>query len=226
MVTWQTEQGTAQGYLALPESGKGPGVLVLHAWWGLTDLFKEVCDRLAAAGFVALAPDLFGNEATAQTITEAEQLVSTEDVEAIQAITIGASQFLRQHSAVQGETIGTVGFSFGAAWALLLATVFRPDDIGAVVVFYGNHGGLEWDDFVKAQAAFLGHFAENDPYEETEVVQHTLSELHKAGREATFHFYPGTGHWFFEHNQPNAYNPDAAQLAWERTVIFLKQHLN
>ena len=225
MVTWPIENGTAQGYLALPEGGKGPGVLVLHAWWGLTELFKEVCDRLAAAGFVALAPDIFGNGATAQTIAEAEQLIETADDAAAESIVISASQFLRQHPAVQGETIGTVGFSFGAAWALLLATVFRPDDIGAVVVFYGNHGGLEWDDFAKARATFLGHFAENDPYEETEVVQNTLSELHKAGREATFHFYPGTGHWFFESNRPDAYHQEAAQLAWERTLAFLKQHV-
>jgi carboxymethylenebutenolidase len=225
MVTWQTEQGTAQGYLALPEGGQGPGVLVLHAWWGLTDLFKDVCDRLAAAGFVALAPDLFGNGATAQTIAEAEQLITAVDDAAAEAIVVSACQFLHQHPAVQGDTIGTMGFSFGAAWALLLATFFQPDDIGAVVLFYGNHGGLEWDDFAKVRAAFLGHFAENDPYEETEVVQNTLAEIHKAGREATFHFYPGTGHWFFEDNRPDAYNADAAQLAWQRTLTFLKQHL-
>lgn len=225
MVTWQTEKGTAQGYLALPEGGKGPGVLVLHAWWGLTELFTAVCDRLAAAGFVALAPDLFGNGATAQTIAEAEQLIATVDGAAAEAIVISASQFLRQHPAVQGETLGTMGFSFGAAWAMLLATVFQPNDIGAVVLFYGNHGGLAWDDFAQARAVFQGHFAEDDPYEDAETVRHTLAELHKAGRTATFHFYPGTGHWFFESNRPDAYNPDAAQLAWERTVTFLQQHL-
>lgn len=225
MVTWQTEKGTAQGYLALPEAGSGPGVLVLHAWWGLTDVFTAVCDRLAAAGFVALAPDLFGNGATAQTIAEAEQLVETVDGAAAEAIVISASQFLRQHPAVQGETLGTVGFSFGAAWALLLATVFQPNDIGAVVLFYGNHGGLEWDDFTQARAVFQGHFAEDDPYEDAETVRHTLAELHKAGRTATFHFYPGTGHWFFESNRPDAYNPDAAKLAWERTLAFLQEQL-
>lgn len=225
MVTWQTEKGIAQGYLALPERETGPGVLVLHAWWGLTELFTTFCDRLAAAGFVALAPDLFGNGATAQTIAEAEQLVQTVDGAAAEAIVISASQFLRHHPAVQGGTIGTVGFSFGAAWAMLLATVFRPDDISAVILFYGNHGGLEGDDFAKARAAFLGHFAENDPYEDAETVRHTLAELHKAGRTATFHFYPGIGHWFFEHNRLDAYNPDAAQLAWERMITFLKQHV-
>jgi carboxymethylenebutenolidase len=94
------------------------------------------------------------------------------------------------------------------------------------VLFYGNHPGLDGDDFANAQAAFLGHFAENDPYEDAEEVQHTLTKLHQAGREATFHTYPGTGHWFFEPDQPDAYNPDAAQLAWERTITFLKQHLS
>jgi carboxymethylenebutenolidase len=227
MVTWQTEKGEANGYLALPEGGQGPGVLVLHAWWGLTEFFKGFCDKLAAEGFVVLAPDLFGNGATAETIAEAEQLAESAEaeLEPIQAIVSSAVQFLQGHPAVQGDGIGTVGFSFGAAWALLLATVFQPTDLAAVVLFYGNHSGIEWDDYAKSKAAFLGHFAEDDPYEDVESVQNSLGEIHKAGREAAFHFYPGTGHWFFEENQPDAYNAEAAELAWERTVKFLREQL-
>src|SRR5690606_36678553 len=112
---------------------------------------------------------------------------------------------------------------FGAAWAIALAGTYQPDHVGAVVLFYGNYPGYTAEDFARTPAAFLGHFAENDPYEEREAVEQTLAELHKAGREATFDFYPGTGHWFYENNQPAAYDPQSAQLAWERTLAFLKE---
>jgi carboxymethylenebutenolidase len=222
MISWQTETGSANGYLALPASGHGPGVLVLHAWWGLTEFIEALCDRFAAAGFVALAPDLYGNGATAETIAEAEQLIQADDYEGIQAIVGSAVHFLAGHSAVQGNGIGVVGFSFGAPYAILAACELAPTEIDAVVLFYGNYPGLGSDVFGKAQAAFLGHFAENDPYEDAEELDKTLAEMHKAGRKAWFHEYPGTGHWFFENDRPDAYDAEAAELAWERTVAFLQ----
>ena len=224
MMTWQTENGDKRGYLAVPAAEKGPGVLVLHAWWGLTDFFTDLCDQLAAAGFVVFAPDMFDGQ-TAQTIAQAEQLVETADSEAIQAVVESAVDLLGEHSAVRDDKIGVIGFSFGAAWALLAATAFKPADIGAIVVFYGNHPGLKWDDYAKAEATFLGHFAESDPYESADEVRNTLAEMQKAGREAEFYFYPGTGHWFFESNRPDAYQPEAAQLAWARTLAFLQEEL-
>lgn len=224
MVSWQTESGTAEGYLALPAGEQGPGVLVLHAWWGLTDFFKGLCDQLAREGFVVLAPDLFEG-ATAETVAEAEELVESNEGELTSEVVQSGARFLRNHPAVQGERIGVVGFSFGAAWAIALAGTYQPGNIGAVVLFYGNYPGYTAEDFAQTPAAFLGHFAENDPYEEREYVEQTLAELYKAGREATFHFYPGTGHWFYENNQPAAYDPQAAQLAWERTLAFLQEHL-
>jgi carboxymethylenebutenolidase len=224
MMNWQTTIGEKRGYMAVPPAGHGSGVLVLHAWWGLTDTFTDLCDQLAAAGFVAFAPDMFDG-LTAQTIEQAEQLIETEDSGAIQAIVESALDYLSEHSAVRGNKIGIIGFSFGAAWALLAATAFRPANIGATVLFYGNHSGLERDDYVRAEAAFQGHFAEHDPYEDAVEVRHTLAEIQKAGRKADFHFYPGTGHWFFESNRPDAYQPEAAQLAWERTLTFLREQL-
>lgn len=224
MMTWQTENGEKRGYLAVPTTGEGPGVLVLHAWWGLTDYFTDLCEQLAEAGFVAFAPDMFEGQ-TAQTIEQADQLVRTADDEAVQVVVESAVSFLRQQSAVVGDKIGVIGFSFGAAWALLAATVFKPTDIGAIVLFYGNHPDLEWDDYARAEATFLGHFAENDPYEDADDARNTLAEMHKAGREAEFHFYPGTGHWFMEWNRPDAYQVEAAQLAWSRTLNFLRAQL-
>jgi carboxymethylenebutenolidase len=113
-----------------------------------------------------------------------------------------------------------------SAWAQLLSAVFKRADIGTTVIFYGNEPGLEGDDFAKTQAAFLGHFAESDEYEPLEPIHQTEAEIRKAGREVAFHIYPGTGHWFFESNQPDAYNQEAAQLAWERTLAFLRAHLS
>lgn len=226
MITWQTEKGEAKGYLALPKSGQGAGVLVLHAWWGLTNFIEELCDRLAAAGYVAFAPDLFGNGATAETIAEAEALSAEEDYEAIQVIVRSAVHFLAGHSAVTSSGIGEIAFSFGAPYALLAAIALAPSEIDAVVLFYGNYPGIEADDYAKSQAAFMGHFAENDPYETPEGVEQTRAEIEKAGREAAFYTYLGTGHWFFENNKPDAYDPEAAELAWERTLTFLQAHLS
>jgi carboxymethylenebutenolidase len=224
MMNWSTKNGEKRGYLALPASGEGPGVLVLHAWWGLTEMFTDLCDRLAEAGFVAFAPDMFEGQ-TGQMIDQAEHLVQTADDEAVQAIVISAVDYLRQQSGVRGDKIGVMGFSFGAAWALLAATDFNPTDIGAVVLFYGNHGGLDETDFAKAEAAFLGHYAEDDPYEPTADTHNMLAEIKKGGKEAEFHFYPGTGHWFMESNRPDAYQAEAANLAWERTLDFLQEKL-
>lgn len=224
MMIWPSNEIDQRGYLAAPGAGKGPGVLVLHAWWGLTHFITELCDRLAAEGFVAFAPDLFAGQ-TAQTIDQAEQLVGTEDYEATKTIIENAVDFLHQHLAVHGDQIGIIGFSYGAAYALLAATHLRPAEIGATVVIYGNHPGLDRDDYAIAESAFLGHFAEDDPYEKPEDARKTLAEMHAAGREATLHFYSGTGHWFFEADRPDAYHPEAAQLVWERTLTFLQRRL-
>jgi carboxymethylenebutenolidase len=210
-----------RAYLAVPDSGSGPGVLVLHAWWGLTPVFTAVCDGLAAAGYVALAPSLYTDGATATTIAEAEALRDSHD-EAAEAepIAQAAVEQLLGLPAVTEAKIGVIGFSLGAYWALHLSQM-RPDDIGAVVVFYGTDDG----DYRMARAAYLGHFAEQDDYEPLEAVRTLEEKIRAAGREVTFHVYPGTGHWFFEPNQPQAYNDEAAGLARERTLNFLKAQL-
>jgi len=211
-----------RAYLALPERGAGPGVLVLHAWWGLTPVFTDVCDRLAAAGYVALAPSLFSGGATAATIAEAEALVAAHDRAAAEAEAVvqAAAERLRELPAVTGSQIGAIGFSLGAYWALQLSQV-RPGDIGAVVTMYGTDDG----DYGTARAAYLGHFAEHDDYEPLEAMQALEAKIRAAGRAVTFHVYPGTGHWFVEPNQPAVYDAAAANLVWERTLAFLQAHL-
>jgi carboxymethylenebutenolidase len=219
MITFAAGDRTGTGYLALPEQQHGPGVIVLHAWWGLTPFFQELCDRLASAGFVAFSPDLYQGRA-ATTIDEAEALLNQRDSDAMQAIADGALAYLRAHPAVRGDGVATLGFSMGAAWATEMASD-APADIKAVVIFYGTASA----DFAQARAAYLGHFGEDDEWEPLDGVRQFESDLRVAGRVVTFHFYPGAQHWFFETNRPE-YNAEAAEVAWQRTIEFLRTHMS
>lgn len=210
------------GFLALPASGTGPGVLVLHAWWGLNETIKGVCTRLAEAGFVAFAPDLYHGQ-VAQTIAEAEVLGGTVDAnyQQIKAEIAEAAHFLHEQAAPSERGLAAIGFSLGAFFALALANE-APEQIRSVVLFYGTEGTMD-SDFSASQANYLGHFAANDEYEPPSNVALLAESLGRAGRPLTFHTYPDTGHWFFEPDVTQAYNPAAARLAWERTLAFLNR---
>ncbi len=216
MREFQADGRTISAYLAVPEQGSGPGVLVLHAWWGLTDVFKQVCDRLAQEGFIALAPDLYHGKTTT-SIDEAEQLASEriESDETSQDLTASISALLKQ-SGRRGKALGAVGFSLGGYWALGL-----KDQMAALVTFYGTTA----PENVLAQADFLGHFAEHDDFEPIEQVRQREEAIRSSGRHASFFLYPGTRHWFFEENRPE-YDAEAARIAWERTIEFLHQRLD
>ena len=146
-------------FTAFPTSGSGPGVLVLHPWWGLNPFIREFCQRLAAEGYIALAPDLYHGEIAA-TIPEAERLRSKMGQKQAKADLLAALDQLHQLPGVAAHPIGVIGFSLGASFALWLACE-RPQNIGAVVVFYGTRSG----EFTNSKASFLGHFAETDEYE-------------------------------------------------------------
>ena len=221
MREFQADGRTFSGYLAVPENGSGPGVVVLHAWWGLTEPFQRVCDQLAQAGFVALAPDLYHGQTTA-SVEEAQALVEAldQEVERVRGDVAGAVQVLRQHAAThqapgRGQ-LALVGFSMGGAYALD-TSVTLAEEIAAVVTFYASYSG---PDYSRARAAYLCHFAEEDPFESAESVAEMEQALQAAGKQHTFYTYPGTRHWFFEENRPE-YDPEAARLAWERTIQFL-----
>jgi carboxymethylenebutenolidase len=208
-----------QGFFAIPSTGEGPAVLVLHPWWGLNDTIRRFCMRLADAGFVALAPDLYHGKIAA-TIPEAEALASALDSNHVQAEAeiAQAEKFLHEHAAGDGQGLAVIGFSMGAYYALDLSTT-RPEHIRRVVLFYGT-GSM---DLASSRADYLGHFAENDPYETPSNVDDLEQALKGAGRPVTFHRYAGTGHWFFEPDRADAYNQAAADLAWERTLAFLNR---
>jgi carboxymethylenebutenolidase len=226
MRAFHVEGRTISAYLAAPEHRSGPGVLVLHAWWGLTPPFQRVCDRLAEAGFVALAPDLYHGK-TAATVEEAEALVDAlnQEKERVSDDIAGAVQILHQHVATPPAgghgKLAVVGFSLGGAYALDLS-VKEAEEIAAVVTFYCAYSGL---DYSGSKAAYLCHVAENDPFDPPESFAEMEQEIQVAGRPVTCSTYPGTTHWFFEENRPE-YDAQAARVAWERTIEFLHQRLD
>jgi carboxymethylenebutenolidase len=206
----------SDGYLAVPPTGKGPGVLVLHAWWGLNDTIKAFCTRLAESGFVAFAPDLYHGKVT-DTIAGAESLSNTLDSNQAMADIADATRFLDERAGQDGRGLAVIGFSLGANFALDLAAA-DPEHVRSVVLFYGTGDG----DYSSSRAAYLGHFAENDEFEPQLYVDGLEESLRRAGRPVTFYRYPGAGHWFFEPDRLDAYNQAAASLAWDRTLAFLR----
>jgi carboxymethylenebutenolidase len=193
--------------------------LVLHAWWGLNDALKAFCTRLADAGFVVFAPDLYQGQ-VAETVAEAELLAHALDNRAAQAHAeiAAARSFLVGHASTTDRAPAVIGFSLGAYYALELA-VRAPAQIGRVVIFYGTRPG---DDYGQTRMAFLGHFAETDEFEPRAGVDALEADLRRAGCAVDFYHYPDTGHWFFEPDRPDAFNAAAADLAWARTLAFLQ----
>ena len=219
MMTMDTEMGPAKAYLALPPGGSGPGVLVLHAWWGLNEAFTGVADRLAAEGFVALAPDLYQGR-IATTIDEAKALRGQLDEPKMEAAARAAVGALQAQPGVRGGKLGAMGFSMGGEWSGLLSEWY-PDVIGALVLVYGAAPA----DFSAARAPVQGHFAEKDEWEEIEYVRQMETAMRAAGREVTIYVYPNVGHWFFEPNRPDVYDAKASGLVWERTLAFFREKL-
>jgi carboxymethylenebutenolidase len=203
------------GHLAIPPSGKGSAVLVLHPWWGLNDTLKAFCAQLAASGFIAFAPDLYHGK-VADNIADAEALSSALDPNQAQTEVLAAAAFLHEYASPIHSGLAVIGFSLGAYYALDLS-VADPERIRSVVVFYGTRPG----NYSRSRAEYLGHFAEDDEFEPQSDVDQLEAALRSAGRPVSFHRYSNTGHWFFEPDRPDAYNQAAAALAWERTLAFL-----
>jgi len=202
-----------------PAAGNGPGVVVLHPWWGLNDTIKAVCTRLAEEGFAAFAPDLYHGQ-IATTIEGAEALSSELQAgTTAKADVAEAVAFMSEHSNPQKE-LAVVGFSLGAYYAMD-ASINSAEHIRRVVLFYGSGEG----DFTRSRSAYLGHFAEKDDYESEEYIQAMEQALRAAGRHVEFYRYPGTGHWFFEQDVQQAFKAEAAALAWDRTLAFLRKPL-
>jgi carboxymethylenebutenolidase len=185
----------------------------------LTDFVRTVCDRLAGLGFVAYAPDLYHGP-TASTIPEATRLEAALEASNVRRDLLAAVDGLVREPGVKDHALGLLGFSLGAYHGLWLACE-RGRDFGGVVVYYGTRNA----EYGKAGAAFLGHFAETDPYVSAEELREFEAGLRAAGRGVAIHVYRGTGHWFFEEDREDAYDEKAAKLSWKRTTEFLRKHV-
>lgn len=203
-------------YLARSDDEPASGVLVLHSWWGLNAFFRDLCDRLAQHGFVALAPDLYGGR-IATTVAEAKALRAHATASRKEPAYKYLIRMIGDLQEVAPGDIAVLGFSMGGHWAYWLAQ--RPElPIAATATFYAARDG----DYSKSRSVFMGHFAETDEWVSAAGVKRLEQSLIRAGREYHFHTYAGTGHWFFESDRQDAYVPEAAALAWRRTVAFLR----
>ena len=164
MVEFASNGSTARGYLARPDGGTGPGVLVVQEWWGLDSGIKEMADRLAAGGFTALCPDLFhGDLASHQEPDQAAALMTAMPPDRAARDMSGAIDFLLADAGATGDGVGVVGFCMGGMLAWLIAAN-RPDAVRAVVPFYGYPSGDMEPDWSRLDAPVRAHMAEHDDF--------------------------------------------------------------
>lgn len=211
----------ARGYLALPPRKSGPGVLVLQEWWGLVDHIRDVCDRFARAGFVALAPDLYRGE-TASDPDAAGRLMMDLEIPRAARDLDGAVLALLNENATAGGTVGVVGFCMGGQLALYAGT--RNRRIGAVVDCYGIHPNVKLE-LAGLAAPVLGIFAERDTFVPPAAAKALEAELRAAGKRAEFTVIPGVDHAFLNDTRPDVYAAAAAERAWDLMLSFLRAEL-
>ena len=213
MVEFAVNGRNAKGYLSKPASGSGPGVIVIQEWWGLVGHIKSVADRFAAAGFTALAPDLYHGEST-KSPDDAGKLMMALDIERTEKDLRGAVDYLLAHA--RGDAVGVVGFCMGGQLALFAAS--KNEKIGACVDFYGVHPSVK-PDYSRIHAPVLGLFAEKDGFVDAEAVAGLERSLKDAGVRADLHVYPGVDHAFFN-DEREVYDQKAAEDAWKRVLAF------
>ena len=222
VVEFASNGGTASGYLATPEGGGGLPVVVIQEWWGLVPHITDVCDRFAAEGFAALAPDLYRGDHTTEP-DEAGKLMMALNIEQAAKDMSGAVEKLREVSG--RDHVGVTGFCMGGGLALVLAC-HRPDAIAACVPFYGL---IPWaaaqPDWSALTASVLGHYAADDEFfspEQAAALESTLVDL---GKDAELHVHPGVGHAFFNDTRPEVYDAEESEKAWDETLTFLRANL-
>jgi len=219
MVEFPSNGHTTKGYLATPAAGKGPGVLVIQEWWGLVGHIRSVCDRFAAAGLSALAPDLYHGK-TASEPDEAGKLFMALNIAQAEKDLAGAAKYLADHSST--SKLGAVGFCMGGQLALFAGCINAS--VGAVVDFYGIHPNVK-PDYARLSGAVLGLFAEKDTFVTPQTARDVEAAIKKAGKPVEIHIYPGVDHAFFNDERADVYNKPAAEDAWRRTLDLFRKNL-
>jgi len=208
-------------YVTAPQSGKGPGVMVLQEWWGLNENVTSICDRFADAGFIALAPDLYhGRSATAPD--EAGRLMMALNIEDTAEDLVRAAEYLLSQKACTSKEIGVIGFCMGGQLALYAGSL--SEKVGAIADFYGIHPNVK-PDYSKIKAPVLGIFAEKDEFVNPQVVRKLESDLKQAGVPTDFEIFKNVHHAFFNESRPEVFNKEAAEQAWQKTLKHFHQHL-
>ena len=220
MIEFAANGGTTKGYLSKPSPGTGPGVIVIQEWWGLEDGTKGIADRLAAEGFVALAPDMYHGD-MAREPGEAQKLMMAMNVDQVAKELRGAAQALKANGA-SGQRVGAVGFCMGGQLALYAGTV--SPDVGAVVDFYGIHPNVK-PDYSQLQGPVLILVGDQDPMAGPEPSGQVEQAIKSAGKEAEMVVYPGASHAFMREWDPQSYREDAAKDAWGRMVNHLRTNV-
>ena len=221
LIEFPSNGSTTPAYLATPASGSGAAVIVIQEWWGLVDHIKQLADRFAAEGFVALAPDMYHGEST-DSPDEAGRLMMALDIDRAARDLSGAVTYLVGLDEVSPKKVGTIGFCMGGQ--LALATACQSPDVGACVNFYGVHPNINLD-FSTLRAPVMGLFAENDAFVTPEIAGKLDHDLQSAGATTDFHVYPGVDHGFFNDTRPDVHDEAAASDAWRRTLEFFNANL-
>jgi len=208
----------APGYHAHAPAAGAPGVVMFGEWWGLTDHITEMADRLAAAGFDVLVPDLYRGRIAA-TGDEANHLMEGLDFnDAISQDARGAAAYLRERGA---KKVGVTGFCMGGALALLCA--MKLHDFDAAAIFYGLPPA-EAIDVSTISIPLQGHWAERDEFFGIERVNELEKALHEAGVAYEFHRYDAK-HAFINPGGLGNHHPEHADAAFDRTIVFFKTNL-
>jgi len=226
IVEFPSNGNNARGYLAVPESGSGPGVIVVQEWWGLDSGIKEMADRLAIAGFVALAPDLYHGELAEHTeMDKAAELMNSMPADRAARDMSGAVDYLAGHAATTGDGIGVMGFCMGGLLTFMLAAS-RPDKIKAAVPFYGFPQGDGQPDYSKIEAAIQGHMAEHDDFFPPAAAHALEKELQALGKDVTITVHAGSGHAFMApHNALGTQDVELYAKIWPQATAFLHTYL-
>jgi carboxymethylenebutenolidase len=226
IVSYQSNGGTSQAYLALPgrvAGQAGPAVIVIQEWWGLVGHITSVADRLAAAGFLALAPDLYHGH-VAREPDEAQKLMMGLAMDQAARDIAGAASYLAGRPDCSGA-VGTVGFCMGGSLALWAGTLSE-----IITVAVGYYPAIPWERMQPSWQNYSGkaaliHTDEEEGGSGAPGIQQAMQMISDAGGEATAYDYAGTGHAFFNDDRPEVYNEAAATLSWDRTLTFLHEKL-
>jgi carboxymethylenebutenolidase len=226
-VSFPSNGSDASGYLVRPEGGSGPGVLVLQEWWGLDSGIKEMASRLAVAGFVALAPDLYHGELAAHDeMDKAGQLMQSMPPDRAARDMSGAIDYLAGLDGVTGRGLGVVGFCMGGMLSFLIAAG-RPDKVVAIVPFYGFPQGDMEPDWSSFSAVVRGHMAENDDFFSPGAAAALEAKLRQLGKDCTLTVHAGTGHAFMApHNALGTLDEKVSAEVWPQVVTFLHEQLD